>query len=83
VPSVLCKLDIEGAYDNFNWGFLLYLLRRCTFGEKLRTWILHCISLMHFSVLVNDTLFGFFSSSRGLRQLDPLSPLLFVIFMET
>jgi len=34
------------------------------------------------SALVNGTPFGFFSSSRALRQGDPLSPLLFVIVME-
>lgn len=28
-PGVLYKLDIESAYDHINWGFLLYLLRRC------------------------------------------------------
>jgi hypothetical protein len=33
-PGVLCKLDMEKAYDHVNRGFLLYLLRN-GFGEKL------------------------------------------------
>jgi hypothetical protein len=37
---------------------------------------------MQFSVLVNGTPTGFFSSSRGLRQRDPLSFLLFIFVME-
>ncbi len=36
-----------------------------------------------FSVLVNGTLSGFFSSSRGLRQNDSLSPFLIVIVIKT
>ena len=65
-PSLLCKLDMEDmekAYDHMDWKFLLYLLRRCGFGEKWCSWIAHCISLVRFSVLINGTLSGFFSSS--------------------
>jgi hypothetical protein len=43
-PGVLCKLDMEKAYDHVDWNFLIYLLRRCGFGERGCLWIKHCIS---------------------------------------
>jgi hypothetical protein len=81
-PGVLCKMDLEKAYDHVNWDFLLYMLKRCGFGDKWCSWIAHCISSVRFLVLVNGSPYGFFSSSRGLRQGDPLSPLLFMFVME-
>ena len=38
---------------------------------------------MRFSILIDGEASGFFSSSRGLRQSDPLLPLLFILVMET
>uniref|UniRef100_A0A2N9IC54 Reverse transcriptase domain-containing protein n=1 Tax=Fagus sylvatica TaxID=28930 RepID=A0A2N9IC54_FAGSY len=81
-PGVLCKLDLEKAYDHVNWGFLIYMLRRCGFNRRWRQWIYMCISTTRFSILVNGTPCGFFASSRGLRQGDPLSLLLFLIVIE-
>ena len=27
VPRVLCKLDVEKAFDNVSWDFLMYMLQ--------------------------------------------------------
>jgi hypothetical protein len=81
-PGVLCKMDLEKAYDHVDWDFMMYMLRRCWFGRKWCSWIAHCISSVRFSVLVNGTPTGLFNSSPSLRQGDPLSLLLFVLMME-
>ena len=80
--GVLCKLDVEKAYDRVNWEFLLYMLQRCGFSSKWRAWIRFCISTIRFSIILNGCPSGFFPSSCGIRQGDPLSPLPFVIVME-
>jgi hypothetical protein len=82
IPGLICKLDLEKAYDHVNWNFLMYLLERCGFRVKWRNWVRFCISSVRFSILINGTPCGFFPSSRGLRQGDFLSPLLFVLVME-
>ena len=60
----------------------MYLLQRCGFSAKWRRWISFCISSVRYSILINGSPCGFFQSSLGICQGDPLSPLLFVIIME-
>ena len=32
--GVICKMDIEKAYDHVNWGFLSVVLEKMSFGAK-------------------------------------------------
>ena len=61
---------------------MLYILHQSGFSANWCEWIGFCISTVRFSILINGCPQGFFASSRGLRQGDPLSPLSFVLIME-
>ena len=65
--GLVCKLDIEKAYDSINWDFLFQVMGRMGFGSQWLSWIKWCISTVSFSVLINGSPAGFFLSSRSLR----------------
>ncbi|KAL0404118.1 UNVERIFIED_CONTAM: hypothetical protein Sradi_2052600 [Sesamum radiatum] len=80
--NVAFKLDMAKAYDRVDWEFLKMVLLQLGFPPQLILLVNNCITNCWFSVLINGSLSGFFKSTRGLRQGDPLTPTLFVLAAE-
>jgi len=80
--NVALKIDIKKAFDTLDWNFLVAVLRKFGFSSVFTDWILAIFHSAKLSILVNGKAVGFISCSRGVRQGDPLSPLLFCIAEE-
>lgn len=81
-PRVILKLDIARAFDAVAWPFLLEALTHLGFGRRWCDWICTLISTMSNRVLINGSPRPPIDHEQGLRQVDPLSPMLFVIIID-
>jgi hypothetical protein len=79
---VLLKVDLAKAFDTVAWPFLLKVLEHIGFPLCWRDWLSALLGTASTRVLINGRPDRRICHERGLRQGDPLSPLLFVIMMD-
>ncbi|XP_026410380.1 uncharacterized protein LOC113305574 [Papaver somniferum] len=80
--NVGLKMDIAQAFDTISWDFIAEVFRQYGFYDSWCTWVLNILSSSRISVMINGYPEGYFSITRGLRQGDPLSALIFVLIED-
>jgi hypothetical protein len=81
--TILFKTDLSKAFDSVAWALLLEILQCMAFSNAWQNWISELLRSASTKVLINRVVWQRICHARGLRQGDPLSPLLFVLVMET
>ena len=77
--GILVSLDQEKAFDRVYRTFLLNLLSHFGFGPDFLKWIRTFYSGANMRIILNGRLTGPIALHRGVRQGDPLSPLLYIL----
>ena len=76
------KLDMSKAYNKVEWVFVENVMKKLGFQEKWIAWIMKCISIVSYSILVDGEARGSIIPSKGLRYGDLLSSYLFLLYTE-
>lgn len=79
---LILKLDFENAFDTIEHSTILEIMKHMGFPAKWINWVKMVFSSASSSVLSNGLPGKIFKCKRGVRQGDPLSPLLFVLGIE-
>ena len=67
IKGVILKIDLSKAYDKVNWLYIWMLLTHLGFGIGFIRWVMSCITIVSFSILINGVDSPFFHVETGLH----------------
>lgn len=79
---MLAKIDLSKAYNRLEWPLIDLVLRFWGFSYSFRKIVYGCFSLVHYNLLIIGNVVGDLTPTRSLRQEVPLSPYLFILYMD-
>lgn len=79
---MLLALDAEKAFDWVEWEYLYYTMEKMGFGTTFIGWITTVNQNPVSRICVNGYCSEFFKIKRGVRQGNPVLPVLFAIYIE-
>ena len=80
--GIIFKIDFEKAYGKVKWNFLQQTLAMKGFSQKWCSWVQQFTQGGNVNIKVNDQLGSYFQTKKGLKQGDPMSPILFNIVAD-
>jgi hypothetical protein len=79
---IILKLDFEKAFNTIEHTTILAMLHKLSSPSKWISWTKEILNSAQSAILLNGVPGKPFQCKRGVRQGDPLSPLLFVLDAE-
>ena len=82
IPGIPLLIDFEKTFDSISWMFIESVLDFFNFGFSIKQWVKIFITNITSAVTQNCCLSDFFTIQRGCRQVNPVSPYIFLLCAE-